>query len=200
MANIRGIELASEVYDLEDTSARDTATTASQTATQAGQTATQASQTATQASQTATQAGQTATQANEKATENAEAISELKSDVETLDGEVLKKSDLTSAVTEGSTAPITSGGVFRKISYFSAKVLVSGEAFTMLSYGVVNLEGFIQGRGAVKATLYAVSPGAFQLKYDTNSLAQDGITVSGSGWKPVLTFDGKLLAYGHSIS
>lgn len=44
MANIRGIELTGEVYDLEDTSARDTATTASQTATQAGQTATQASQ------------------------------------------------------------------------------------------------------------------------------------------------------------
>ena len=66
MANIRGIELASEVYDLEDTSARDTATTAGQTATQASQTATQASQTATQASQTATQASQTATQADEK--------------------------------------------------------------------------------------------------------------------------------------
>ena len=49
MANIRGIELASEIYDLEDTSARNTATAASQTATQAGQTATQASQTATQA-------------------------------------------------------------------------------------------------------------------------------------------------------
>ena len=69
MANIRGIELASEVYDLEDTSARDTATTASQTATQAGQTATQAEQTATQASQTATQASQTATTASETATQ-----------------------------------------------------------------------------------------------------------------------------------
>ena len=56
MADIRGIELASEIYGLEDTSARNTATAASQTATQAGQTATQASQTATQASQTATQA------------------------------------------------------------------------------------------------------------------------------------------------
>lgn len=53
MANIRGIELASEIYDLEDTSARNTATAASQTATQAGQTATQASQTATQAKNTA---------------------------------------------------------------------------------------------------------------------------------------------------
>ena len=51
MANIRGIELASEIYDLEDTSARNAASAASQTATQAGQTATQASQTATEASQ-----------------------------------------------------------------------------------------------------------------------------------------------------
>ena len=58
MANIKGIELASEINDLEDTSARNTATAASQTATQAGQTATQAGQTATQASQTATQASQ----------------------------------------------------------------------------------------------------------------------------------------------
>lgn len=53
MANIKGIELASEIYDLEDTSARNSATAASQTATQAGQTATQASETATQAKQTA---------------------------------------------------------------------------------------------------------------------------------------------------
>lgn len=51
MADIRGIELASEIYGLEDTSARNTATAASQTATQASQTATQAGQTAIQASQ-----------------------------------------------------------------------------------------------------------------------------------------------------
>lgn len=83
MANIRGIELASEVYDLEDTSARDTATTASQTATQAGQTATQAEQTATQASQTATQASQmvamaieTATQASQTATQASQTATE----------------------------------------------------------------------------------------------------------------------------
>lgn len=66
MANIRGIELASEIYDLEDTSARNTATSASQTATTASQTATEANQTATQAGQTAAQASQTATQADEK--------------------------------------------------------------------------------------------------------------------------------------
>lgn len=66
MADIRGIELASEIYSLEDTSARNTATAASQTATQAGQTATQASQTATQASQTASAASQTAEEADEK--------------------------------------------------------------------------------------------------------------------------------------
>ena len=44
MADIKGIELASEIYDLEDEAARTTAETASQTATQASQTATQASQ------------------------------------------------------------------------------------------------------------------------------------------------------------
>lgn len=41
MADIKGIELASEIYGLEDTPARDTATTASQTATQAQTTVTQ---------------------------------------------------------------------------------------------------------------------------------------------------------------
>lgn len=44
MADIRGIELASEIYGLEDTSARNTATAASQTATTASETATAASQ------------------------------------------------------------------------------------------------------------------------------------------------------------
>ena len=95
MANIRGIELASEIYDLEDTSARNTATTASQTATQAGQTATQASQTATQASQTATEADSkignlTDLKTTDKTSivgainENKENITELKAMVKTL--------------------------------------------------------------------------------------------------------------------
>lgn len=66
MADIKGIELASEIYGLEDETARNTATAASQTATTASQTATTASQTATQASQTATQASQTAEEADEK--------------------------------------------------------------------------------------------------------------------------------------
>ena len=66
MADIKGIELASEIYGLEDETARDTATTASQTATTANQTATTASETATEANQKATTAGQTATEANEK--------------------------------------------------------------------------------------------------------------------------------------
>ena len=95
MANIRGIELASEIYDLEDTSARNTATAASQTATQAGQTATQASQTASQASQTATEADSkignlTDLKTTDKTSivgainENKENITELKAMVKTL--------------------------------------------------------------------------------------------------------------------
>ena len=66
MADIKGIELASEIYGLEDETARDTATEANQKATTAGQTATTASETATVANQKATTAGQTATEANEK--------------------------------------------------------------------------------------------------------------------------------------
>ena len=68
MANIKGIELANEIYDLEDETARSTATAASQTATAASQTATVASQTATAASQTATTASETATVASQTAT------------------------------------------------------------------------------------------------------------------------------------
>lgn len=113
---VKGIEVAGVIYDNEDETARSTATEAASTARTASQTATQASETASTASQTATQASQTATQADTKATTNATAISELQSDVETLDSEVLKKSDLTSTVTQGSTAPITSGGVFSAIN------------------------------------------------------------------------------------
>lgn len=87
MANIKGIELASEVYDLEDTSARDTATTASQTAAQAGQTATQASETATQASDTASQAALNASLAREEI-----------GDITAL--ETTEKTDLVSAINE----------------------------------------------------------------------------------------------------
>ena len=81
MANIRGIELASEIYDLEDTSARDTATAASQTATTASQTATTASETATEANQRATTAGQTATEANEKIGDLADLKTTVKTNV-----------------------------------------------------------------------------------------------------------------------
>lgn len=81
MANIRGIELASEIYDLEDTSARDTATAASQTATTASQTATTASETATEANQKATTAGQTATEANEKIGDLADLKTTVKTNV-----------------------------------------------------------------------------------------------------------------------
>ena len=89
MADIRGIELASDIYGLEDTSARNTATAASQTATQAGQTATQASQTATQASQTATQAD--------------EKIGNL------ADLETTAKTDLVSAINEVATKEPSAG-------------------------------------------------------------------------------------------
>lgn len=112
---VKGIEVAGTIYDNEDETARTTATEAASTARTASETATQASETATTASQTAATASQTATQADAKATINATAISELQSDVETLNSEVLKKSDLTSTVTQGSTAPITSGGVFSAI-------------------------------------------------------------------------------------
>ena len=81
MADIRGIELASEIYGLEDTSARTTAT-----------------------------------QADTKATNNATAISAVQDDIETLNSEVLKESDLTSEVTQGSSAPLTSGGAFAAIA------------------------------------------------------------------------------------
>ena len=109
MADIRGIELASEIYGLEDTSARNTATAASQTATQAGQTATQASQTATQASQTATQASQTATQADSKIGTLANLQTTVKTDLvsainETLTSKTLPYTTLTPS--QGVTADI----------------------------------------------------------------------------------------------
>ena len=91
MANIRGIELASEIYDLEDTSARNTATAASQTATQAGQTATQASQTATTASQTATQASETATQADEKIGSLSDLLTTVKTNIVAAINELFNK-------------------------------------------------------------------------------------------------------------
>ena len=87
MANIKGIELASEIYDLEDTSARNTATAASQTATQAGQTATQASQTATTANQTA-----------EDAMAEARVARNEIGDISSL--ETTEKTDLVSAINE----------------------------------------------------------------------------------------------------
>lgn len=51
MADIKGIELASETYGLEDETARNTATEASQSATEASQTATEASQMASENTQ-----------------------------------------------------------------------------------------------------------------------------------------------------
>lgn len=62
MANVNGIEVSGTTYNIEDETARNTATQASQTATTANQTATTASQTATQAEQTATTASQTASE------------------------------------------------------------------------------------------------------------------------------------------
>ena len=197
---VKGIEVAGTIYDNEDETARSTATEADSTARAASQTATQASETATTASQTATQASETATQANGKATENAEAISQLQSDVETLDSKTVKKSDVTSSVAKGNTNPISSGGVFSKLGSFSAKNLRSGEAFTISGYGVANLEGFIQRVGAVKATLVATEVGEFSLIYDSASVAKSGITVSGTGWNPILTYDGVLIAYGLNVS
>ena len=111
MANIRGIELASEIYDLEDTSARNTATSASQTATTASQTATEASQTATQASQTATQASQTATQADEK-------IGDL------ADLETTAKTDLVSAINEVATKDPPTG---LTCGYYQVQIPAEGD-------------------------------------------------------------------------
>lgn len=115
MANIHGIEVSGETYDLEDTTARTTATSASSTATSASNLATTANANANTASQLATTAQATATEADEKATENATAISELQSDMETLDSTVVKKSDITSSVTSDNTNPVSSGGVYNAI-------------------------------------------------------------------------------------
>lgn len=164
---VKGIEVAGTIYDNEDETARTTATEADSTARTASQTATQASETATTASQTATTASQTATQADAKATTNATAISELQSDVEALDSEVLKKSDLTSTVTQGSTAPITSGGVFSanvdKVSFLQGSGSSLSDAFDNAKiaktptdiYGVCGhiVNSLIKGSGAANNTV-----------------------------------------------
>lgn len=137
MANIKGIELASEVYDLEDTSARDTATTASQTAKQAGQTATQASQTATQAKETAGDAAINANLARDE-------IGDI-SALETLD-----KSDLVSAINE--LAKKDTSKVFT-CGYCKMQIPVGGS--TNLSYIQMstligkNLASFAVGQGVL---------------------------------------------------
>lgn len=113
MANIRGIELASEIYDLEDTSARNTATAASQTATQAGQTATQASQTATQAGQTATQANQTATQADEKIGTLANLITTVKTNLVAAINELVER--INDLFGSSNAVEISPGIFFKKV-------------------------------------------------------------------------------------
>lgn len=110
MANIRGIELASEIYDLEDTSARNTATAASQTATQAGQTATQASETATQASQKATQASQKADEMYEAFPSNASDSNKL---VTQSDALIYYQSDSSSITDFNNAIPKTSKGAIQ---------------------------------------------------------------------------------------
>ena len=110
MANIRGIELASEIYDLEDTSARNTATAASQTATQAGQTATQASQTATQASQTATEASQKADEMYEAFPSNASDSNKL---VTQSDALIYYQSDSSSISDFNNAIPQTNKGAIQ---------------------------------------------------------------------------------------
>ncbi len=128
MANIKGIELASEIYDLEDEVARNTAASASQTATSASQTATSASQTATQASQTATQASQTATQADEKIgdlaslktaikTSVVEAINELLTPI-TLPLENIVLNDDVTAETSNIQTRAQAGSVQTGVFYF----------------------------------------------------------------------------------
>lgn len=112
MANVRGIELASEIYDLEDTSARNTATTASQTATQAGQTATQASQTATQASQTASAASQTATQADEKIGTLADLLTTVKTNLVAAINEIY--TNLTNLINGDNLVTVAPGFTLRK--------------------------------------------------------------------------------------
>lgn len=98
MADIKGIELASEIYGLEDETARSTAGQASTTATQASQTAIQASQTATQASQMATQASQTATEADEKIGNLANLKTTIKTDVVSAINEVLTTKALSNVI------------------------------------------------------------------------------------------------------
>lgn len=111
MADIRGIELASEIYDLEDTSARSTATAASQTATQAGQTATQASKTATQASDTANQAASNANLARDEI-----------GDISAL--ETTAKTDLVSAINEVATKEPSTG---LTCGYYQVQIPAEGD-------------------------------------------------------------------------
>lgn len=133
MANIRGIELASEIYDLEDTSARNTATSASQTATTASQTATEANQTATQAGQTAAQASQTATQADEKIGDLADLETTAKTDLVSAINEVAAK-DPSARLTCGYyQAQIPAGENVTISNPWLAKLI--GKALSLLTVG-----------------------------------------------------------------
>lgn len=155
MANIRGIELASEIYDLEDTSARNTATSASQTATTASQTATEANQTATQAGQTAAQASQTATQADEK-------IGDL------ADLETTAKTDLVSAINEVATKESPTGltcGYYQRQIPAEGDITISnpqlaaliGKGLLSLKVGQgILLQGVVQRANATECLPYSL--------------------------------------------
>jgi len=112
MANIRGIELASEIYDLEDTSARNTATTAGQTATEANEKATTASETATEANQKATTAGQSATEANEKIGTLADLLTTVKTNLVAAINEIYTK--LTNLINGEDLVTVAPGFILRK--------------------------------------------------------------------------------------
>jgi hypothetical protein len=133
MANIKGIELASEVYDLEDETARSTATTAGQTASQASETATQASETATQASQTATQASQTATQADSKIGDLADLETTAKTDLVSAINEVAAK-DPSARLTCGYYQVQIPAGEETSISNPQLAILI-GKGLSLLTVG-----------------------------------------------------------------
>lgn len=155
MANIKGIELASEVYDLEDTSARDTATTASQTAAQAGQTATQASETATQASDTASQAALNASLAREEI-----------GDITAL--ETTEKTDLVSAINElAAKDPFTilncgyyqaqiNGGATASISQISLSTLIGRQVGALAVGQGVLLQGVAKRANATVGIPFSI--------------------------------------------
>ena len=129
MANIKGIELASEVYDLEDTSARDTATTASQTATTA-------SETATEANQKATTAGQTATEANEKIGSLSDLLTTVKTNIVAAINELFNKINnirfhSLSTVDLGADITLTSAGL----------------SYTMSNDGIIKVNASKEGAG-----------------------------------------------------